>query len=102
MDCLLVLSLNKGDMKIKLLSRLDNLTKKQLRIGLGIVMMFCFLAAVQFVYFFLRIGFSPRSFVIAMFIYYWMWLPNMCLLLLIYYLLTRVYPYEDSKKEKAI
>jgi len=79
------------------------MNKKTLRMILGIGMMVCFLNLVQFINFWIHLDFSSLYHSLFGLLYMqWMWIPNVAMILLIYLLLTRWFPYEEKDKKNNI
>jgi len=73
-------------------------TKKTLRMVLGIIMMHCFINVAFFIHFWFSLEFGDKTFYfIGLMGFYFLWLPNIMLIVLLYILLTRVYPYEQDQ-----
>jgi hypothetical protein len=77
---------------------LSSWSKKDIRQTLGIIMMFSFIWLAMDVYILLIglsvVGFSLLNIVMVVFEGYSIWMPNVCLIVIIYLLLTRVWKYK--------
>lgn len=73
--------------------------EKKLRMWLGIIMLFCFIDLVQFVYFYAYIvsQVTITEALIGLFSLQFMWIPTVMLIILIYELLTKHIPYDPNK-----
>jgi hypothetical protein len=72
------------------------LSKKDIRMMLGLLMFFCFLFMVQIIVFFIELGDrlgSAYLVVLSVFLFHYLWVPCVCLIVLCYVLLTRVWKY---------
>jgi len=71
---------------------------KQLRIVLGTIMLYGFLSIIMVIYTFAHIQITSVSGLLYIIIgTYFFWMPSLLLIILTYFLLTKVYPYEPKK-----
>lgn len=73
------------------------LSRKSIRMILGLLMFFGFLCMVQIVVFFIELGArlgSAYLVLLSVFLFHYLWVPCVCLIVLCYLLLTRVWRYE--------
>ena len=73
-------------------------SRKGIRMVLGLLMFFCFLFMVQIIVFFVEVGSrfdSVYLVVLSVFLFHYLWVPCVCLIVLCYLLLTRVWRYES-------
>lgn len=72
------------------------LTRRQFRITLGITMFYSFIALANMIYFVIQL--STLTSVLNIITYFTIWFfPPLALIVLTYYLLTKVYPPEEKK-----
>lgn len=84
---------------------IDNLEKKQIRLILGIVMMYSFLALIYSLYFFVKVSVQLDQgiivgYILALLAYPNFWMPSVGLIVLTYLLLTKVFKYEKEERKK--
>jgi len=76
--------------------------QKRIRLFLGIMMMYAFIAMALFIRFYIGIVviLGSTTAILGLFSVWYMWLPNIMLISLIYVLLTKVFKYEKGEKKK--
>jgi len=72
------------------------LTKKQFRIVLGVTMFYAFLALIHMIYFVVKVATIAGIFETMGFFTLWFF-PPLALILLTYFMLTKIYPPEEKK-----
>jgi hypothetical protein len=78
------------------------MNKTTLRMILGIGLMASFLNIVQVIYFFAKVSKNMNYDLLltgmSMLMYQWMWIPNLCVMAVLYYVLVYKIPYEGKRK----
>jgi len=76
--------------------------KKRIRLFLGVMMMYAFIAMALFIRFYIGVAvmLGATTAFLGLFSVWYMWLPNIMLISLIYVLLTKVFKYEKGEKKK--
>jgi hypothetical protein len=69
---------------------------KKKRMFFGLLMFSCFIDLILFFNFWFETFDSMDSFILGLGMYYYMWIPSVLCILLLYYLLTKVYPYQEK------
>jgi len=72
-------------------------SSKRIRMTLGLLMFFGFMFLVQVIYFFCELGTrfdSLRLVVLSVFLFHYLWVPCVCLIVLCYVLLTKIWKYQ--------
>jgi len=86
---------------VEVIPLLERLSKKQIRIGLGIVMMQCFIMFFSLIgFFFSQADGSIIAVLWGLCVYFYMWVPTIFCIVIIYLLLTRVFKYDPGDYKK--